>query len=189
MVREKFMNKLYNIKKRTGLEVDNEIQITAYSQIIPLEVIEFIKNNDKSFNKLYETYYIIYKAKNKNPLYRNLINPYIDIDECAIAISSLITKFLITISKITNLKERADFVEECELQVFNEAIIEYTVYNNKSKLIECANNIREFLESCFKERVSETIEVKHDSKPKNKCTKNYKVKYILPKEMLKNTNK
>ena len=113
--------------------------------------------------KVYEMYNIIYKKRKENPLYRNLKNENLNIEEIAIAISSLITKMLISYSMIDDFNERKKFVEANKIKNLSEAIIEYTVFNKEEKLLNCSKEIREFLKRCFKNKKINTnkIATKH----------------------------
>lgn len=109
--------------------------------------------------KVYEMYNIIYKKRKENPLYRNLKNENLNIEEIAIAISSLITKMLISYSMIDNVNERKKFVEISKIKNLNEAIIEYAVFNKEEKLLNCSKEIREFLKNNFENKKTNTNKI------------------------------
>ena len=108
--------------------------------------METLKTHDKTFTKIYETYKIIWTNRNKNPLYRTLKNKYLNIEELAIAISSLITKFLITYSQIDDIDTRVDFAKRCGITILSDALLEYTNFNNKQPLLKCVDDVREIMD-------------------------------------------
>lgn len=145
------IQKLYDIEEKENLKLGREVQKVVRNEIIPLDVIKFINNYDKEFFQIYSTFNIIYNSRNKNPLYRNLRNKNLPIEEIAIAISSLITKILISISKIEDNNEKLLFAKAMNLEELNESIIDYSVYQTNEKLLQKAKEIRELLEILYKD--------------------------------------
>ena len=113
---------------------------------LPYSSIETLIIHDKTFTEIYETYKIIWINRNRNPLYRTLRNKYINIEEIAIAISSLITKFLITYSQIENIDERIDLAKRCGITALSDTLLEYTNFNNKQTLLKCVDDVRDFMD-------------------------------------------
>ena len=91
ITKKDIIQKLYDIEERENLKLGREVQRVVRSEIIPIDVISFINKYDKEFLQIYDTYNVIYLSRNKNPLYRNLRNKDLAIEELAIAISSLVT--------------------------------------------------------------------------------------------------
>ena len=75
-----------------------------------------------------------------------LKNKYLNIEELAIAISSLITKFLITYSQIDDIDTRVDFAKRCGITILSDALLEYTNFNNKQPLLKCVDDVRDFMD-------------------------------------------
>ena len=115
------------------------------NELIPMDVIKFINKYDKDFLQIYNTYNVIYNSRNKNPLYRNLKNKDLKIEEKAIAMSSLITKILISCSKIEDINEREIFA----IDKINQAINEYALTNNSQLLEQCCDEVRELLQILY----------------------------------------
>ena len=95
--------------------------------------------------QIYNTYNTIYDSRNKNPLYRNLKNANLKINELAIALSSLVTKILISCSKIQDTEERLLFATAMNVNELNNAITKYALTDDASDLIECGKQVRELL--------------------------------------------
>ena len=73
----------------------------------------------------------------------------ISIEELAIAISSLVTKILISCSKIDDTTEKALFATAMNIEHFNQALTNYSLFNDDTKLIQCGNEVRELLELLY----------------------------------------
>ena len=106
ITKKEIIQKLYDIADANNLKLGREVQKVVRSETIPLDIIKLINKYDKNFLQIYDTYNTIYSSRNKNPLYRNLRNSHLDISETAIAMSSLVTKILISCSKIENEYDR-----------------------------------------------------------------------------------
>ena len=119
------------------------------NELIPMDVIKFINKYDKDFLQIYNTYNVIYNSRNKNPLYRNLKNKDLKIEEKAIAMSSLITKILISCSKIEDINEREIFAKAMNIDKINQAINEYALTNNSQLLEQCCDEVRELLQILY----------------------------------------
>lgn len=149
LTKQDILNKLYEIAEKENLDFTREVQKTIRNEIVPMEVIKILNKYDKKFIPIYDTYNTIYSSRNKNPLYRNLRNKYIEVEEAAIAISSLVTKILISISKMPE-QDRRLFATAMNVKGLNDAIIDYTLGNNDS-IMEQHNQVRELLELLFLE--------------------------------------
>lgn len=151
ITKKDIIQKLYDIEEREGLKLGREVQRVVRSEVIPIDVITFINKYDKEFLQIYDTYNVIYLSRNKNPLYRNLRNKDLAIEEIAIAISSLVTKILISYSKITDEQERLLFASAMNINRLNEALTNYALYNNPTELLQCAKEVRELLQILYEE--------------------------------------
>ena len=107
ITKKEIIQKLYDIADANNLKLGREVQKVVRSETIPLDIIKLINKYDKNFLQIYDTYNTIYSSRNKNPLYRNLRNSHLDISETAIAMSSLVTKILISCSKIAYFRSSA----------------------------------------------------------------------------------
>ena len=110
-----------------------------------------IRFTDKEFLQIYDTYNTIYLSRKRNPLYKNLRSSTIEISELAIALSSLVTKILISCSKIEDLTERCIFAKAMNIDRLNQAISDYSIYNKSEDLIQCGKEIKELLTILYKE--------------------------------------
>lgn len=145
ITKKDIIQKLYEIEEKTGEKTGREVQRVVRSENIPIEIIKFINKFDSRFLQIYDTYNTIYNSRNKNPLYRNLRNKDLEISELAIALSSLVTKILISCSKITNEEEREIFATAMNVEQLNNAITSYSMYNEIEPLVQCGKEVRELL--------------------------------------------
>ena len=145
ITKKDIIQKLYEIEEKTGEKTGREVQRVVRSENIPIEVIKFINKFDNRFLQIYDTYNTIYNSRNRNPLYRNLRNKDLEISELAIALSSLVTKILISCSKITNEEEREIFATAMNVEQLNSAITSYSMYNEIEPLVQCGKEVRELL--------------------------------------------
>lgn len=151
ITKKDIIQKLYDIEEHENLKLGREVQRVVRSEVIPIDVITFINKYDKEFLQIYDTYNVIYLSRNKNPLYRNLRNKDLAIEEIAIAISSLVTKILISYSKIIDEQERILFASAMNINRLNEALTNYALYNNPTELLQCAKEVRELLQILYEE--------------------------------------
>ena len=149
LTKQDILNKLYEIAEKEHLDFTREVQKTIRNEIVPMEVIKILNKYDKSFLPVYDTYNTIYLSRSRNPLYRNLRNKYIEVEEAAIALSSLVTKILISISKMPE-EDRTLFAVVMNVEGLNEAITEYS-NGNKDLIMEQHGQVRELLELLFLE--------------------------------------
>lgn len=133
------------LKKKREKKHGREVQRVVRSENIPVDIIKYINKYDSRFLQIYDTYNTIYNSRNKNPLYRNLRNRDLEIPELAIAISSLVTKILISCSKIKNEEERNIFATAMNVEQLNNAVISYAIYNEIEPLVQCGKEVRELL--------------------------------------------
>jgi hypothetical protein len=152
ITKKDIIQKLYEIEENNEeLKLGREVQKVVRSETIPIEVIKLINKYDKSFLQIYDTYNTIYNSRNKNPLYRNLRNPELVLEEKAIAISSLVTKILISCSKIPDEQERLVFANAMNIDQINIALTDYAINGIEDKLLEVSKQVRELLELLYVE--------------------------------------
>jgi len=151
ITKKDIIQKLYDIEEHENLKLGREVQRVVRSETIPIDVISFINKYDKEFLQIYDTYNVIYLSKNKNPLYRNLRNKDLDIKELAIAISSLVTKILISCSKISDVDERKLFAQAMNIDRLNNALTKYAISGNDVELLQCAKEVRELLQILYED--------------------------------------
>ena len=145
LTKKDFIQELYKIEEKKNISLGREVQRVIRNEIIPIEVIKLINKYDKKFLKIYDTFNVIYLSRFKNPLYRNLKNKDLELDKKAIALSSLVTKILISSSKISDLEERQAFVNTLDIKSINKAIEEYMLSNNTELITEQSNQVCELL--------------------------------------------
>lgn len=151
ITKKEIIQKLYEIEEKENIKLGHEVQRVVRNEIIPVDVIKLLNKYDKEFLQIYDTYNTIYNSRNKNPLYRNLRNPNLDIKEVAIALSSLVTKMLISCSKIEDIEERKLFATAMNIDKINLSITDYSMFNKENDLLENAKQVRELLEILYVE--------------------------------------
>lgn len=150
LTKQDILNKLYEIAEKEGVDFTKEVQRTIRNEVVPMEVIKILNKYDKSFLPIYDTYNTVYLKRFNNPLYRNLRNPYIEVNEAAIALSSLVTKMLISISKMPE-EDITLFSTVMNIQGINEALTKYAVDRDEEDIMEQHRQVRELLELLFLE--------------------------------------
>lgn len=151
ITKKEIIQKIYEIEEKEGLSLGREVQKVVRTESIPMDVIKLINKYDKNFLQIYDTYNAIYLSRNRNPLYRNLKNKDLAIPEMAVAISSLVTKILISCTKINNEEEKELFCTAMSIQELNEALTEYALYGKIEKLLQCLQQVRELLNLLYTE--------------------------------------
>lgn len=151
ITKKEIIQKLYDIEEQEGLKLGRAVQQVVRSEIVPINVISLINKYDKEFLLIYDTYNTIYLSKNRNPLYRNLRNQNLEISEVAIALSSLVTKILISISKIDNQEDKQIFATAMNVEALNNAITKYSLFNETQDLLDCHQQVRELLQLLYED--------------------------------------
>lgn len=151
ITKKDIIQKLYEIEEKQDIKLGREVQRVIRSEIIPIEVIKLINKYDKNFLQIYNTYNAIYQAKDRNPLYRNLKNKQLSASELAVAISSLVTKILISCTKIDDIEERKVFVTAMNIDKLNSAITQYALYNNDTELFEVAQQVKDLFKILYED--------------------------------------
>lgn len=152
ITKKDIIQKLYEIEEQNeDLKLGREVQRVVRSEVIPIDIIKLINKYDKNFLQIYDTYNTIYNSRNKNPLYRNLRNPNLITTEKAIAISSLVTKILISCSKIEDETERQIFANAMNIDQINLALTKYALTGDEGDLLDIAKQVRELLEILYED--------------------------------------
>lgn len=149
LTKKEIIQKLYDIEEKENLKLGREVQKVVRNEIVPIEVIALINKYDKEFLQIYDTFNTIYNSRNKNPLYRNLRNPNLNVEEIAIAMSSLVTKILISCSKINNLQDKIIFSTAMGLEDINNSITKYALIGDSKELMERATEVRDLLQILY----------------------------------------
>lgn len=149
ITKKEIIQKLYDIEEKEDLKLGREVQKVIRNEIIPIEIIKLINKYDKGFLQIYDTYNTIYNSRNKNPLYRNLRNKDLEVEELAIALSSLVTKILISCSKIEDEEEKKIFAKAMNIDRINNALTDFGLNRDNSKLLECGKEVRELLQILY----------------------------------------
>lgn len=149
ITKKEIIQKLYDIEEKEDLKLGREVQKVIRNEIIPVEIIKLINKYDKGFLQIYDTYNTIYNSRNKNPLYRNLRNKDLEVEELAIALSSLVTKILISCSKIEDEEEKKIFAKAMNIDRINNALTDFGLNRDSSKLLECGKEVRELLQILY----------------------------------------
>lgn len=150
ITKKDIIQKLYDIEENNNVKVGRLIQKTVRNEIIPIEVIKFINKYDKSFLQIYDTYNTIYNSRNRNPLYRNLRNKNLDIEEMAIAMSSLVTKILISRSMMAD-EDKDLFCKAMNIEKINNSLTQYALTGDYSEMLKCFNDVNELLGLLYSE--------------------------------------
>lgn len=145
-----FIQKLYDIEENENISTGRMVQKVIRNEIIPIDVIKFINEHDNKFLKVYDTYNTIYSSRQRNPLYSNLRNENLSLDESVIAISSLITRILISCSKINDEQEKQIFITAMNLDNLLESIKQYEYNKDEKLLVDCLKQVRELLSILYK---------------------------------------
>lgn len=151
LTKKEIIQKLYDIEEQENLKLGREVQKVVRNEIVPIEVISLINKYDKSFLQIYDTYNTIYNSRNRNPLYKCLKNKNLPIEELAISISSLVTKILISCSKIPDENDRKVFCIAMNLKQLNDSLTKYSLYNDSTDLVDNAKQVRELLQILYKD--------------------------------------
>ena len=145
LTKKDIIQKLYNIEQQENIKLGREVQKVIRNEVIPMDIIKLINKYDKNFLQIYDTFNTIYISRNKNPLYRNLRNKDLIIPEKAIALSSFVTKVLISCSKIPDEQERKLYATAMNIDAINNALTEYSLNNNAEPLLDCMSQIRDLI--------------------------------------------
>ena len=132
--------------KTEGRDTSKYIRMLAKSDTVPYDVIVFINKNIRL--EQFSTYNHIYENRNKNPLYKNIVNENASIEDRALALSSILTQTIIQ-SKKLNEDSKQDNYNIMNSGDILEALNEYIVYGNPDKVIEVSSGIRDLFKKLY----------------------------------------
>ena len=106
--------------KDQGVSINEHIERIVGEELVPIETLIFI-------NKYYpidslKTFEDIHEKRYKNPLYKNLVNENASVEDRAVALSSLLTRTMIRMSKMDE-KKRKDYATEMNIKEISKNII------------------------------------------------------------------
>lgn len=151
ITKKEFIQKLYEIEEQNQLNLEREVQKVIRSEQIPTDIIKLINKYDKKFFQIYSTYNHIYLSREKNPLYKNLKRTTQSLEEKAVTLSSLVTKILITATKINDDVERKIFIEAMNVKGITGAINQFYYNNDATEMLDISKQIKELLEILYKD--------------------------------------
>lgn len=148
--RNQMIESLSRIKKN-GVDISPYMRemLLCEDGDVPYKTIAII-NKYEPIDTLF-TYNKVYENRRKNPLYKNLVNESLPLNEKAIALSSLSTQILIHMKDLMNEgkeREAEEFAEMMDLKNISESILEYTKGNDEM-LIESAVSVRKIFKTLF----------------------------------------
>ena len=133
---EEAKNILIDISKSENISVDEQIDSIDYYGCVTQSVLLFI-NKYRPLEQL-ATYNHIYNNRRKNPLYGNLVNERLPVEERAIALSSYVTQVFIHSKNLIrdNKAEDSEYYlkEISQLDVVTNALMRYAKYNDIDEL-------------------------------------------------------
>lgn len=138
---------LFEIKETHNEDISKYIKEVSRSDTsIPSNTLKFI-NKYHPLQQL-ETYNQIYNRRYKNPLYKNLVNEDLPVEEKAIAISSLITQSLIRMKSLDE-NDRKEFAYIMNFNTLVESLNNYASTGDDVMLNDTFMNVRNVLKNLF----------------------------------------
>ena len=140
---------LREIKDSKGIDVSKYVREVASNDSVPYSTIIFM-NRHKGLPQL-ATYNKIYERRRSNPLYKNLVNEKLPIEDKAIALSSFMTQTLIHMKELRNnnqYDEMFDYAEIMNLGLVANALEEYGV-GDTNPLNEAFDQVRQMFKMLF----------------------------------------
>lgn len=136
---------LLKIKKTENININEQVELIAGKEEVPLSVVKFI-------NKYYPQQQIttlehIHSKRHKNPLYKNLVNENLNVEDKAIALSSLLTQTMIGLKNIDD-DSKEDYCKTMMTEEILDAINSYST-GDTDKLLEVSNNIRNKIKEIY----------------------------------------
>ena len=131
MTKEKVLIELTEIKKK-GINISEEMRRVLVNDEIKYETIIFI-NKYRPIDELF-TYNKIYEKRKNNPLFKNLVNENLPVEEKAIALSSFQTQALIRIKELKKQGKDAEakiYGETMQIDDVSNALSEYARGNTE----------------------------------------------------------
>ncbi len=136
---------LLEIKKTKDIDITEQVKKIAGKEEVPLSVVKFI--NEYYPQQQITTLEHIHSKRHKNPLYKNLVNENLNVEDKAIALSSLLTQTMIGLKNIDeDIKQ--DYYKTMMTEEILDAINSYST-GNIDKLLEVSNNIRNKIKEIY----------------------------------------
>lgn len=129
-----------------GISVKEHLEVLVNSDTTPVSTLKFI-NKHFPVDSI-QTFEDIHDKRYKNPLYKNLVNENSTIEDKAIALSSLLTRAMIRMSRMDE-KKRKDYATEMKVREISEALTQYSYNKDSTKLNEVFNNTRSIIKQLF----------------------------------------
>lgn len=132
--------------KDTGVSITEHLERVVGDESVPLDTLVFI---DSYFPlDSVQTYRDIHEKRYNNPLYKNLVNENSSSEDRAVALSSLMTRIMIRMTRMDE-KRRKEYASEMHVREISDALNEYSYNKNSDKLNEVFNNTRSILKKLF----------------------------------------
>ena len=143
-------NILYDIRDNEGINIDRQVSNIELCKRVPLEVLIFI-NKYRPIEQL-STYNHIYNNRRKNPLYHNLVNENLPLEEKALALSSYVTQVLIKSKELVKngrLQDSSDYLKFTQIDKVLSALSDYAVNDNSVELNKVFFMIRDIFKNLY----------------------------------------
>lgn len=135
---------LLEIKKQ-GIDITEQVKKIAGKEGVSLSVVKFI--NEYYPQPTMTTLEHIHSKRHKNPLYKNLVNENLNVEDKAIALSSLLTQTMIGLKNIDD-DSKKDYCKTMMTEEILDAINSYST-GDTDKLLEVSNNIRNKIKEIY----------------------------------------
>ena len=145
------INKAFIYEQLDIIHKEKKIDITPWvskmvgKSEIPYEVIVFV-NKHLPINK-FNTYNQIYNKRRKSPLFRNIIDENLPVEEQAIVLSSLLSQSLIGIKH--SKQEKESIIDAINADIILEALSKYIYENNTSIITEVFSVFQTIFKALF----------------------------------------
>lgn len=139
-------SKLKEIKE-SGIDTNKYLRDLVNSDSVPYNVLIFI-NKYSPIEQLY-TYNKIHENRRKNPLYKNIVNENAEVEDMALALSSILTQTLIHAKDLSEIY-RTEYYSIMNTDLILEALSSYTINNDSKKLTEIFLGIRDVFKNLYR---------------------------------------
>jgi len=146
--------KLLDIKENKEVDTSKYVREMVGSDTVPFNVLVFI-NKHYPIEQL-AVYNKIYESRRNNPLYKNLVNENLPIEEMAISLSSFLTHTLIKSKETIKEGREEDGFEYLNItnsEEITNALHEYAKTGETDKLVETFLSIREVFKNLYKKTI------------------------------------
>jgi len=142
--------KLTEIKELKNININRYINEIAGKETVPYKVITFI-NKHHPIEQL-EVYNKIYNSRKNNPLYKNLVNEELPLEEMIISLNSLLTQTFIKSKECINKGNQEDaklYFDIMNSNIILESLQDYITNNNEERLKETFYMVREVFKKLY----------------------------------------